>query len=343
MSVDMRTYLAHVELANPITTAAGCASSGRELSQFFDLNRIGALVTRSITMAPRAGRPTPRMAETPSGLLNAVGLQGPGIDAFLDRELPWLAHRGVRTVVSIGGGTVNEYGALARRLTDAPGVTAVEVNLACPNIEDRGRVFARDGAAAAEVVSSVRALMRYDVPVIAKLSPDVADIVAVARACVDGGADALSMINTPVGMSIDTETLRPALAAVTGGLSGPAVRPLAVRCVWQVYAALPGVPIVGVGGVLTGRDAFELILAGACVVGVGTALFHDPYACLRILRELEELLSARGFQRLADAVGLAHHHPPGGGTRHRPDVLPDPGAPGFGAAPGGSDLEESSL
>ncbi|MEV4892338.1 dihydroorotate dehydrogenase [Nonomuraea sp. NPDC055795] len=173
-----------MELANPITTAAGCAASGRELAQFFDLHRLGALVTRSITMAPRAGRPTPRMAETPAGLLNAVGLQGPGVDAFLERELPWLAQRGIKTIVSVGGGTVAEYAALARRLADAPGVTAVEVNLSCPNIEDRGRVFAREGGAAAEVIASVRSVMRYDVPVIAKLAPDVADIAAVARACV---------------------------------------------------------------------------------------------------------------------------------------------------------------
>lgn len=315
MSVDMRTFLAHVELPNPVMTAAGCAGAGRELAQFFDLHRLGALVTQSVTMAPRAGRPTPRMAETPSGMLNAVGLQGPGIDAFLERELPWLAQRGMRTVVSVGGGTVAEYSALARRLTDAPGVSAVEVNLNCPNIEDRGRVFARDGSASAEVVASVRSVMRYDVPVIAKLSPDVADIVAVARACVDGGADALSMINNPLGMAIDTLTLRPSLAAVTGGLSGPAVLPLAVRCVWQVHAALPGVPIVGVGGVMSGQDAFQLILAGACAVGVGTALFNDPYACLRIERELEDLLQARGFQRLADAIGLAHR-PPGSAPRH---------------------------
>ncbi|GGS54473.1 dihydroorotate dehydrogenase B (NAD(+)), catalytic subunit [Planobispora rosea] len=318
MSVDMRTYLGHVELANPIVTAAGCAGSGAELAQFFDLGRIGALTTRSITMAPRAGRPTPRMTETPSGLLNGVGLQGPGVDAFLTRELPWLAQRNIRTVVSIGGGTVAEYAALARRLNDAPGVTALEVNLSCPNIEDRGRVFARDGAASAEVIAAVRAVMRYDVPVVAKLSPDTADIVSVARACATSGADALSMINNPLGMSIDTETMLPALAAGTGGLSGPAIRPLAVRCVWQVRAALPDVPIIGMGGVLTGRDAFELILAGACVVAVGTALFHDPSSCLRILRELEEIVAARGYQRLADVIGLAHR-PPGATARHRTD------------------------
>jgi dihydroorotate dehydrogenase (NAD+) catalytic subunit len=319
VSADLRSYLAHVELPNPILTASGCAGTGRELAQFFDVIRLGALVTRSITMAPRAGRPTPRMAETPSGLLSAVGLQGPGIDAFLRQELPWLVERGARTVVSIGGGSVAEFTTLARRLADVSGVSGVEINLSCPNIEDRGRVFARDGSAAAEVVASVRAATRYDVPVIAKLSPDVADIVAVARSCVDGGADALAMINTPVGMSIDVETMRPSLAAGTGGLSGPAVRPLAVRCVWQVHAALPGVPIIGMGGVTTGRDALELILAGACAVAVGTALFHDPYACPRILRELEELLQARGFDRLADAVGLAHR-PPGSMPRTRTDL-----------------------
>ncbi|MEV7802567.1 dihydroorotate dehydrogenase [Microbispora sp. NPDC088329] len=319
MTADLRTYLAHVELPNPVLTASGCGGTGRELAQFSDVHRLGAFVTRSITMAPRAGRPTPRMAETPSGLLNAVGLQGPGVEAFLERELPWLAERGARTVVSIGGGTVTEYTALARRLAGAAGITAVEINLSCPNVEDRGRVFARDGAAAAEVVASVRAATPYEVPVIAKLSPDVADVVAVARACVDGGADALAMINTPVGMSIDVDTMRPALAAGTGGLSGPAVRPLAVRCVWQVHAALPGVPIVGMGGVTTGRDALELILAGACAVAVGTALFHDPYACPRVLRELEELLQERGFDRLADVVGLAHR-PAGAQPRTRTDL-----------------------
>ncbi|MBO3745508.1 dihydroorotate dehydrogenase [Streptosporangiaceae bacterium NEAU-GS5] len=305
-TVDLRAYLGHVELPNPVLTASGCAGMGRELAQFADLTRLGAFATRSITMAPRAGRPTPRMAETPSGLLNSVGLQGPGIEAFLEEELPWLAGHGVRTIVSIGGGSVAEFAALARRLADATGVTAIEVNLSCPNIEDRGRLFARDGSSAAEVVAAVRGATRYDVPVIAKLAPDVADVVAVARSCVDGGADALSMINTPQGMAIDVDAMRPALAAGSGGLSGPAVRPLAVRCVWQVHAALPGVPIIGMGGVLTGRDALELILAGACAVAVGTALFHDPNACPRILRELEDLLHERGFDRLADAVGLAH-------------------------------------
>lgn len=306
MPVDLRTRLGHVELPNPVLTASGCAGAGRELAQFLDVAKVGAIVTKSVTISPRAGRPTPRMAETPSGMLNSIGLQGPGIDAFLQRDLPWLLSRGARAVVSIAGGAVEEFAELAERLSAAAGVTAIEVNISCPNVEDRGQVFACDPAAAAAVVEAVRARARYDVPVVAKLSPDVTDIVAVARACVDAGADGLSMINTLLGMAIDTATMRPALAGATGGLSGPAIRPVAVRCVWQVREALPDVPIVGMGGVRTGRDALELILAGAAMVSVGTAVFHDPSACGRVLRELEEELTRLGAERLVDVIGLAH-------------------------------------
>jgi dihydroorotate dehydrogenase (NAD+) catalytic subunit len=306
MAVDLRARLGHVELPNPILTASGCASSGRELAQFVDVSRLGAIVTKSVMLAPRAGRPTPRMAETPSGLLNAIGLQGPGIDAFLRRDLPWLLSRGARAIVSIAGGTAQEYAELAARLSDAPGVTAIEVNISCPNVEDRGQVFACDPTAAAGVIEAVRAKVQSGMPVFAKLSPDVTDIVAVARACVSAGADGLSMINTLLGMAIDTDTMRPALAGLTGGLSGPAIRPVAVRCIWQVSEALPGVPIIGMGGVLTGRDALELMLAGASLVSVGTAIFHDPSACLRILRELEDELASRGIERIPEVIGLAH-------------------------------------
>jgi len=306
VAVDLRTRLGHVELPNPILTASGCAGAGRELAHYIDVARLGAIVTKSVMLAPRAGRPTPRMAETPSGMLNSIGLQGPGIDAFLQRDLPWLLARGARAVVSIAGGTVDEYAELAGRLSDAAGVTAVEVNISCPNVEDRGQVFACDPAASAAVTTAVRGRLRYDVPVFMKLSPDVTDIVAVARACVEAGADGLSMINTLLGLVIDTDTMRPVLAGITGGLSGPAIRPVAVRCVWQVRAALPDVPIIGMGGVRTGRDALELILAGAAMVSVGTAIFHDPSACARILRELEEELASRGIERLADVIGLAH-------------------------------------
>jgi dihydroorotate dehydrogenase (NAD+) catalytic subunit len=306
MPADLRARLGHLELPTPILTAAGCAGTGRELAQYIDVAKIGAVVTKSIMIEPRAGRPTPRTAETASGLLSSVGLQGPGVDAFLQRDLAWLLSRGARTVVSIAGSSTGEYAELAARLSDAAGVTAIELNLSCPNVAGRGRDFAAEPDAAAQVVEAVRATARYDIPVIAKLAPDVTDIVTVARACVAAGADALSMINTLPGMVIDTETMRPALAGGMGGLSGPAIRPVAVRCIWRTRQALPEVPIIGIGGVRTGRDALELILAGASLVGVGTVIFHDPSACARIQRELEEEVAARGVERLADLTGLAH-------------------------------------
>src|SRR5215469_5574682 len=306
MPVDLRCKLGHVELPNPILTASGCAAAGRELSQFTDVAKLGAVVTKSIMLEPRSGRPTPRMAETPSGMLNSIGLQGPGIDAFLQRDLPWLLTQGARAVVSIAGSSAGEYAELARRLSDAPGVTAIEVNISCPNVEDRGTVFACDPDAAATVIEGVRASARYDIPVFAKLSPDVTDIVTIARACVAAGADGLSLINTLLGMAVDTQTMRPVLAGLTGGLSGPAIRPIAVRCIWQVRQALPDLPIIGMGGVMTGRDALELMLAGASMVSVGTVIFHDPSACARILRELDDELARRGIERISQVVGLAH-------------------------------------
>jgi dihydroorotate dehydrogenase (NAD+) catalytic subunit len=305
----MTAHLGGLTLPNPVLTASGCAAAGRELHQFFDVAELGAVVTKSILLEPRSGRATPRMAETPSGMLNSIGLQGPGIEAFLDVDLPWLAARGARAVVSIAGTSVEEFATLAQRLHDHDAhaaVSAVEVNISCPNVEDRGQVFACHPDAAAEVVSAVRAATLPGVPVLAKLSPDVTDIVAVARACVQAGADGLSMINTLLGMAIDSATMRPVLAGGTGGLSGPAIRPVAVRCIWQVRAALPEVPILGMGGVRTGLDALELVLAGADAVSVGTVVFHDPSAPVRVLAELRRALAERGFERFTDAVGYAH-------------------------------------
>jgi dihydroorotate dehydrogenase (NAD+) catalytic subunit len=306
MPADLRTRLGQTELPNPVLAASGCAGAGRELAQFIDVARVGAIISKSIMTEPRTGNPAPRLAETPSGVLNSVGLQGPGIDAFLQRDLPWLLSRGARAVVSIAGQTVREYGALAARLSDAAGVSAVEVNLSCPNAEDAGRLFALDPQPAGTVVAAVRGSLRYDIPVFAKLSPDVTDIVAVAGACVAAGADGLSLINVLLGMAIDTARLRPALAGTYGGLSGPAVRPVAVRCIWQVREAFPDVPIIGTGGVRTGRDALELLLAGASMIGVGTAIVNDPSACSRVVRELEEELAAIGADRVADIVSQAH-------------------------------------
>ena len=306
MTADLRTKVGHLDLPNPILTASGCAGAGRELAQFTDVARIGAVITKSVTLEPRAGNPAPRLAETPSGLLSSVGLQGPGLDGFLQRDLPWLLSRGARAFVSVAGHTNREYGELSSRLSDSAGVTAIEVNLGCPDAAAAGRPFALDPGAAAAVVAAVRGSARYDIPIFAKLSPEVTDIVAVARACVAAGADGLSMINTLPGMTIDPVTFRPALAGLVGGLSGPAIRPIAVRCVWAVREALPDVPIIGGGGVRTGRDALEFLLAGASMVAVGTVLFHDPSACSRILRELEEELTARAVDRVSDIVGRAH-------------------------------------
>lgn len=304
--VDMSTTLAGADLPSPVLTASGCAASGRELDQFFDITTIGAVVTKSIMLQPRSGRPTPRMAETPSGMLNSIGLQGPGIDSFIERDLAWLAERGARVIVSIAGGSVDEYAKLAQKLRYVPDLVAIEVNISCPNVEDRGQVFACDPDASSNVVAAVRRSSDPRVPVLAKLSPDVTDIVEIAQACVDAGANGLSIMNTTLGMVIDTDTLRPALAGVTGGLSGPAIRPMAVRCVWQVRQALPEVPILGMGGIRTGLDALEFVLAGANAVSVGTVVFHDPSAPARVHRELALALDERGFDRFEDAVSYAH-------------------------------------
>ena len=306
MTVDMSTSLSGAVFPNPVMTASGCAAAGRELSQFFDVATLGAVVTKSIMLAPRSGRPTLRMAETPSGMLNSIGLQGPGIDAFLERDLRWLVEAGARAVVSIAGGSVTDYATLAGRLPASAGVTAIEVNISCPNVESRGEVFACDPVAAGAVLAAVRSATDPAVPVFAKLSPDVTDIVAVATACAEAGADGLTLINTLLGMAIDPLSMRPTLAGTTGGLSGPAIRPVAVRAIWQVHRALPAVPIMGVGGVRTGLDALELVLAGAAAVQVGTAIFGDPSAPVRVLGELEAALAERGFAKFTDAIGFAH-------------------------------------
>jgi dihydroorotate dehydrogenase (NAD+) catalytic subunit len=246
------------------------------------------------------------MAETPSGMLNSIGLQGPGIDSFLENDLAWLAEHGARTVVSIAGGHTDEYVELARKLYGNPAVSMIEVNISCPNVESRGQVFACDAIASSRVIGAVRRAADPDQPVFAKLSPDVTDITLIARACADAGADGFSLINTLLGMVIDTDTMKPVLGGVTGGLSGPAIRPVAVRCVWQVKKALPHLPILGMGGIRSGLDALQFLLAGASAVSVGTAVFGDPHAPVRVLAELDAALDERGFASVADAVAFAH-------------------------------------
>ena len=306
MPVDMSTTLGNAWFPSPIFTASGCASSGKELSQFFPLKDIGAVVTKSVMTKPRHGRPTPRMAETPSGMLNSIGLQGPGIDAFLANDVPWLLEQKARVIVSIAGETIEEYSTLARKLRSISGISAVEVNISCPNVENRGLVFACDPDASRRVIDGIRKTIGGELPIIAKLSPDVTDLPAIARGVVDAGADALALINTVLGMVINLDSMRPHLGGKTGGLSGPAIKPVAVRAIYQVHAALPQVPILGMGGVSTGRDALELILAGASGVSVGTASFGNPTALIQIRDELQTLLAARGFATLSQAVGYAH-------------------------------------
>ena len=305
-SLDFSTSLAGASFPTPIFTASGCASSGKELSQFFDLSEIGAVVTKSVMNKPRHGRPTPRMAETPSGMLNSIGLQGPGIDAFLANDVPWLVKTGARVIISIAGETLDEYSVLARKIRAVQGISALEVNISCPNVENRGMVFACQTDTAARAIDGVRKIIGGEIPIIAKLTPDVTDITTIASAVMDAGADALALINTVLGMVINLETMRPHLGGKTGGLSGPAIRPIAVRAIYQVHSALPHVPILGMGGVASGRDALELILAGASGISVGTASFGDPMAIPRIQRELQLLLVEGGFTSLREAIGYAH-------------------------------------
>jgi len=284
------------------------------LHRFFDISRLGAFVTKTVMPAPRSGRGTPRMAETPSGMLNSIGLQGPGIDAFADEDLPWLASVGARVLASIAGGTPDEFAQVATRLLSSPAaasVSGIEVNISCPNVASRGLVFAIDPLASAAVIAAVRAAVPAHLPVFAKLSPDVTDLVTIASACLGAGADGLTLINTTLGMAIDLDRMRPHLGGITGGLSGPAIRPIAVRAIWQVRAAMfaeriPTAPIIGVGGVASGRDALELAAAGASAIQVGTATFNDPEAPVRVLDELAGLLDERGYAAFADVVAAAH-------------------------------------
>jgi len=303
---DFSTTLGNAWFPSPIFTASGCASSGRELSQFFSLSDIGGVVTKSVMSKARSGRPTPRMAETPSGMLNSIGLQGPGIDAFIEKDIPYLRSQKARIVVSIAGETVEEYSTLARKLRSVEGISAIEVNISCPNVENRGLVFACDPEASRRVIDGVRRTLGGELPIIAKLSPDVTDLVSIARGVVEAGADALALINTVLGMVINLDTMRPQLGGKTGGLSGPAIKPIAVRAVYQVHEALPKTPILGMGGVSNGRDALEMIVAGASGVSIGTASFGNPTALVNIQNELKSLLQVKGFESIRDAIGFAH-------------------------------------
>lgn len=292
-------------MANPVLTASGTSGHGAELGAYFDLSRLGAVVVKSLSAEPWPGNPAPRLHEAGTGMLNAVGLQGPGVEAWLTDELPALVRVRARVVASIWGHRVEEYDKAATMLATAPAgaIAAVEVNVSCPNLEDPRRMFAHSSSATAEAVDAAGAA---GLPRWAKLSPNVGDLVEIAAAAREAGAEAVTLVNTVLGMAIDVERRRPTLANGGGGLSGPPIRPVAVRAVWDVHAALPDLPIVGVGGVVSGTDAVELILAGASAVEVGTATFADPRAPIRVLDQLAAWCGAHDAVRLTDLIGQAH-------------------------------------
>ena len=303
--VDLTVSLAGVALRNPVIPASGTFGYGREFADVFDLDRLGSISLKGTTAEPRFGNPQPRIAETPAGMLNAVGLQNPGVDAVLAEELPWLAkHFHGPLVANVGGFSLDEYAENARRLAEAPNVAILEINISCPNLHCGGRNFGSDAASAATVTAAVRKAVSK--PVFMKLSPNVGDIAEIARACADAGADGLCLINTLLGMRIDLRTRRPVLANRTGGLSGPAVLPVALRMVWDVHEAVPALPIIGCGGVSTAEDVCEMMLAGATAVEVGAANLRDPMACPKILDALPDACGRLGVARIAELVGAAH-------------------------------------
>ncbi len=300
MDLDLSVRVGPLTLRSPVVTASGTFASGREFADFVDIARLGAIVTKGVSLEPWPGNPSPRMAETPSGMLNSIGLQNPGVEAFIEHDLAFLRDAGVPVIVNISGHTVKEYAAVASRLTEAGGVAALEVNISCPNVDAGGMGFGTSCEAAALVTAAVRAAT--DLPVIVKLSPNVTDIVAIARSVVEAGADAVSLINTLLGMSIDVETRQPRLARGVGGLSGPAIRPVAVRMVHEVARHLD-VPIVGMGGIMDAEDAIEFMLAGAHAVAVGTANFVDPRATSRILDGIVAYCRRHGVRSVSELTG----------------------------------------
>lgn len=302
--VDMTCRVGTIELPNPVMTASGTAGHADELEAYFPLASLGAVVVKSISPDPWPGNPSPRVHQTPSGMLNSVGLQGPGVAAWVHDDLPRLMATGARVVVSIWGQRVDDFARAATRLSTVPGITAIEVNVSCPNVEDRRRMFAHSPRATAEVLAAVQEAT--SLPLWAKLSPNVADLAEVAQAAIGAGADGVTLINTVLGMTIDVEARAPLLGAGGGGLSGAAIHPVAVRAVYDVRAALPDAAIIGVGGVMSGADAVELMMAGANGVQVGTATFRDPRAPLRVLEEMELWCARRGIRAIGDLIGAAH-------------------------------------
>jgi len=300
--VNMSVDIAGIKMANPVTTASGTFGFGLEYNDYYDVNKLGAVVVKSITREKRIGNPPPRILETPAGVLNSIGLANPGIDYFIEKILPRLEIIHIPIIVSIAGEGVEEYVDLAERLGEIDKVAALEVNISCPNVKRGGLEFATNPAQVRDLVAAVSRIT--SLPLIVKLSPNVTDIVEIARAAVDGGADALSLINTMLGMVIDIYRRKPALVNKVGGLAGPAVRPVAVRMVWQVAQAVD-VPIIGMGGICDAKDALQFIMAGASAVAVGTWNFVNPTAPLEIIEGLKDFCRKEGVRDIRELIGCA--------------------------------------
>jgi dihydroorotate dehydrogenase (NAD+) catalytic subunit len=299
-SIDLNVNVGGIEMKNPVMTASGTFGYGEEYADFVDLNRLGAIVVKGITKEEKSGNPPPRIIETPAGMLNAIGLQNVGVEAFISKKLPYLKRYDVPVIVNINGEKIQDYVQLAQRLDSVKGVAGLEVNISCPNVERGGMSFGVDANLTHQVVESVR--KNTNLPLIVKLSPNVTDITKIALTAESAGADALSLINTLLGMAINIRTRRPMLANITGGLSGPAVKPIAVRMVWQT-ARVVKIPIVGMGGIMAAEDAIEFFLAGATAVAVGTANFVNPRASLDIIDGIRDFLMEQGISSMKELVG----------------------------------------
>jgi len=302
---DLRIKIGSLLFKNPVMMASGTCGYGSEFDDFIDIEQLGGIIVKGTTLEPREGNPYPRMAETASGMLNAVGLQNKGIDYFVKNIYPHLSQYGTNVIVNINGNTVEEYAELAGRLTDLTAIPAIELNISCPNVKRGGMIFGTNPDAAREVIASVRKV--YHKTLIVKLSPNVTDISEFARISAGEGADAVSLINTLVGMAIDTKTMKPRLSTITGGLSGPAIKPVALRMVWQAAKAVT-IPVIGIGGIMNAEDALEFIMAGAIGVQVGTASFIEPRTAINVISGIKSFLEAGGFASVSEITGIINRN-----------------------------------
>jgi len=299
-NIDLSVRLGRITLKNPVLVASGTFGYGEEYAELIDLNELGGIMVKAVTLEPREGNPPPRLAETPAGLLNAIGLENPGVEVFLKEKLPFL--RGFQTaiIVNIAGEKEEEYLRLAERLNQAKGISALEVNISCPNVKEKGLIFGTDPEQTFSLVKKLGEIT--DIPLIVKLTPNVTDITKIAQASQEAGAEALSLINTVLGMSIDVETRKPKLGNITGGLSGPAIRPIAVRMMWQTFQKV-NLPLIGMGGITDAEDALEFILAGASAVAIGTANFIDPKTALEVIEGIKQYMQVKGIKNFKDLIG----------------------------------------